>query len=124
MHKVVINGVVYVPARKLSLEASTYEKALAAPMTRCGDFDNMNVIDWLHELLKTLWIEEEGFSGKYPFGNSGWSSDLVYSLIECGYIPLLEGVVCSDDDWPDYSYDEKEADRLIRELIQYVFYRG
>lgn len=37
---------------------------------------------YLKALLSTLWDECEGFSGKRPFGNSGWEYDLTDALIE------------------------------------------
>lgn len=120
--KVIINDVVYVPERSLPSDANVYEQALNAPMTQCDDFDDIKVIEWLHKLLDTIWVEEEGFSGKRPFGNSGWSLDLIYALIDCGYIP---GKIERDEDgdFIDSEYDSREADRLVRELIRYAFYR-
>jgi hypothetical protein len=35
------------------------------------------VRDYLKALLLKLWEEEEGFSGKRPFGNSGWKHELI-----------------------------------------------
>lgn len=37
---------------------------------------------YLKALLFTLWDEDEGFSGKRPFGNSGWEYDLTDALID------------------------------------------
>jgi hypothetical protein len=76
----------------------------------------------LYKLLRKLWAEEEGFSGKRPFGNSGWSLDLIYSLVDCGYIP---GTTDRDEYGYLYycTYDPHEADRLISDLIKYAFYR-
>lgn len=37
---------------------------------------------YLKALLFTLWDEGEGFSGKRPFGNSGWECDLTDALID------------------------------------------
>jgi len=37
---------------------------------------------YLKALLFTLWDEDEGFSGKRPFGNSGWEYELTEPLIE------------------------------------------
>lgn len=48
--------------------------------------DGLTVRGYLRELLLTLWEEGEGFSGKRPFGNSGWESDLYAPLIEAGFI--------------------------------------
>lgn len=41
---------------------------------------------YLKALLLTLWDEEEGFSGKRPFGNSGWTGDIAFALVKEGFI--------------------------------------
>ena len=56
--------------------------------------------EYFKKLLITLWEEEESFSGKRPFGNSGWQYDVYKSLIltgkiygeidEDGYISVLD----------------------------------
>jgi hypothetical protein len=120
--KVTIDDVTYVPDVVLPDDANAYEQALNAPMKYSNDFDDIKVVDWLYKLLQTLWDEEEGFSGKRPFGNGGWSSGLIYSLVDCGYIP---GAINRDEDGDlyDCTYDSHEADRLISDLIKYAFYR-
>lgn len=40
--------------------------------------------EYLQKLLLTLFEEDEGFSGKRPFGNSGWQWQLASKLIEAG----------------------------------------
>jgi hypothetical protein len=53
-----------------------------------GDLDEeLTIRAYLQELLHTLWEEEEGFSGKRPFGNSGWKCDLKVALIEAKAVP-------------------------------------
>lgn len=42
------------------------------------------VKDYLKALLGSLWDEGEGFSGKRPFGNSGWEYELIEALQEQG----------------------------------------
>ncbi len=52
------------------------------------DFDpDMTIRDYLRELLIKLWEDGEGFSGKRPFGNSGWEYDLYVPLIKAGVVP-------------------------------------
>jgi hypothetical protein len=36
----------------------------------------ITIRNYFKELLLTLWKEEEGFSGKRPFGNSGWQKEV------------------------------------------------
>lgn len=47
--------------------------ALALPSNDAGAD---TVKEYLVELLSTLWNEGEGFSGKRPFGTSGWEYEL------------------------------------------------
>lgn len=36
---------------------------------------------FLAKLTESLWIKEEDFSGKRPFGNSDWKDPIIYALI-------------------------------------------
>lgn len=47
--------------------------------------DVYTIRDYLKALVATVWIEGEGFSGKRPFGNSGWQSTLYDTLIYYGF---------------------------------------
>ena len=49
----------------------TPQEILALPMEE-NDGAAENIGQYFASLLHTLWIEGEGFSGKRPFGNSGW----------------------------------------------------
>jgi len=49
---------------------------------------------YLLALLATLWTEADGFSGKRPFGDSGWQGQLEDDMTEAG---LLEGVSSFDE---------------------------
>lgn len=44
------------------------------------------VRDYLVELLATLWCEGGNFSGKRPFGDSGWRYEVYPALITAGYV--------------------------------------
>lgn len=54
----------------------------------CNDLDeeSISVREYLKTLLLTLFYEGEGFSGKRPFGNSGWEHDLKNALVKSGHI--------------------------------------
>lgn len=89
---------------------------LSCPMID-NDANAKNVGEYLHSLLFTLWEEGEGFSGKRPFGNSGWEYDLYKPLIVGGFV---EGEI--DEEYGDFiSVDSKAANKLIFECIAYVF---
>src|SRR5689334_2072025 len=48
---------------------------------------------YLIALLAAVWTEGEGFSGKRPFGNSGWEDDLYAALVRAG---MIEGELDPD----------------------------
>lgn len=58
---------------------------LELPMAE-NDAKAKTVRDYLKALLSTLWTEDEGFSGKRPFGNSGWKYDLYAPLVKAGAV--------------------------------------
>ena len=106
-----INGVKYVPELpKVDLGALSVE-------FYCDDLnETLTVKGYLKRLLYTLWEEEDGFSGKRPFGNGGWQFEVIYALIEDGYI---SGRVKYDGEgYPtDSEFDRKEAHQFILGLI-------
>jgi hypothetical protein len=67
---------------------------------------DLTVKEYLQALLHQLWRESDGFSGKRPFGNSGWDWDIGIGMIKAG---LLEGTLDEDgylvDDLPDDYFD-------------------
>ena len=84
MTKVVIDGVVYVPAKP-----PINGKGILAALDVRFDSDagdNLTVREYLQRLLAQLWNEQEGFSSKRPFGNSCWEYDLYTPLAKAGFI--------------------------------------
>lgn len=61
---------------------------------------------YLAKLTREVWEQEEGFSGKRPFGNSGWKHEIAKTLIVNNYI---EGEVDSDGYIEDYVDSQYEA---------------
>jgi len=84
---------------------------LDLPMSR-NDARATNIGEYLRALLATLWDEGESFSGKRPFGNSGWDYDLYKPLIVAGLVTgsLDEGGHIND-------CDERKAHDIIRVLL-------
>ena len=81
------------------------------------DFDSdLTIKGYLKELLTALWCEGESFSGKRPFGNSGWEFDLYKPLVACG---AVEGAV--DEDGYLEKVDRVKANGLVFELINHCF---
>lgn len=80
-----------------------------------GCSDQTTIRDYLKELLCALVNEEENFSAKRPFGNSGWLWNLFIPLIQEGYISgELE---CEDDICDIVEIDLPEAKKFLTELI-------
>jgi hypothetical protein len=73
----------------------------------------LTIRNYLKELLKTLWKEGDTFSGKHPFGNSGWQFDVYFHLIK---YKLINGNI--DDDNHIIEIDEESGRKLILELIE------
>jgi hypothetical protein len=67
---------------------------------------------YLKALLRELWRKGEGFSGKRPFGNSGWEYDLYEALVAA---KAVAGSL--DEDGRINEVDEKAANALIFEAI-------
>jgi len=66
---------------------------------------------YLIALLAALWAEGEGFSGKRPFGSSGWEDDLYTALAQAG---VIEG---ETDREGHLEVSSPEQERKGREII-------
>ena len=75
--------------------------------------EEITLREYFKKLLKCLWIEGEGFSGKRPFGDSGWDWDIYSALVKGGFI---NGSL--DSDGHIIEFDEHAADKLVFELIE------
>ena len=84
---------------------------LDLPMSE-NDAEAKTVRDYLKALLTTLWEEGEGFSGKRPFGNSGWENELFSALVKG---KAVKGAFDEDD---LYDVDEKAARKAIQAAIE------
>lgn len=63
----------------------TGEQILATPMQK-NDAQASTIREYLAALAKGVWVQGEGFSGKRPFGMSGWHYDLYQALVVAGHI--------------------------------------
>lgn len=78
------------------------------------DFNEVPTLrEYFKMLLTELWSKEDSFSGKRPFGNSGWKYDVYGALIKAGH---LEGTL--DEDGYAESFDDQQAQTLVLELIK------
>ncbi len=81
------------------------------------DYGAITVRQYLRMLLTTLWEEGEGFSGKRPFGNSGWEYDLYRPLIKAKFI----GGQLDEDGWIESIDDPRTAHAFVSDLIIAAF---
>jgi hypothetical protein len=81
-----------------------------------GDNGKQQLKDYLKDLLLTMWREGESFSGKRPFGNSGWQYDVYQAMIKHKH---LKGKL--DEDGYVDECDTNEADAIIENLIHEIF---
>lgn len=82
-------------------------------ITKSDAGNNITIRQYLKKLLTTLWVEEEGFSGKRPFGNSGWQYAVYKPLIKA---KLIKGAIDKDGFISDV--DTEAADKLILKAIE------
>ena len=83
------------------------QSILELPMSS-NDARAKTIKDYLIRLLLTVWDEGERFSGKRPFGNSGWEYDLYNALISA---KIIESYTCGCPE------NKKEAHNLITDAI-------
>lgn len=84
-----------------------------------GDINETTIGGYLQTLLATMWEEGEGFSGKRPFGNSGWQYDLYKPLVKAG---VVTGSIDADGYIDDI--DTRTAHDTIARVIQALFESG
>ena len=101
--------------------AVTDEQVLkAAAVTVTGDLGDQTLTDYLKSLLETLWEEEEEFSGKRPFGNSGWKYDVFAGFVRAG---LISGKISPEDGWVE-ECDTKTGDAIVLAVIKRFVIKG
>lgn len=108
-----VDGVKYVPVPDVPADAGLLSALEVRFDSDAGD--GLTVRDYLRTLLETLW--REGFSGKRPFGNSGWEYDLYAPLIKAGF---LKGEL--DDEGYVRSLDRAAAEAYVFDLINAAFH--
>lgn len=91
------------------------DEILELPLINHEDSDAKTIREYFRNLLLTLWHEGEGFSGKRPFGNSGWEHELYLPLVAAG---LVDGAIDEDGYLDDISGAEiKKLNIIIEALI-------
>lgn len=95
------------------------QEVLDTPM-QDNDAGASTVRDYLKALLFALWEEGEGFSGKRPFGNSGWYNDLAFPLVRA---KVIKGKIYTEEDGDEIDqylddYDSRALNNIIRKCIE------
>lgn len=99
--------------RELLPDADAQE-ILDTPMER-NDSGASTVRGYIIALAAEVWRHGEGFSGKRPFGNSGWHFDVYAALIKAGHVA---GTFDEDGFIDELSEEERDkADLLISNAI-------
>ena len=91
-------------------------KQILALEFHSNDLDkDITVKDFMKELLSTLFKEMECFSGKRPFGNSGWEYDMAICFVKN---KIISGTIedLGDGDI-DIDFDSNDFDKMIQKII-------
>lgn len=84
---------------------------LACPMNpTTNDAEASSIRDYLVKLILGVWENGEGFSGKRPFGNSGWTFELAAALVRG---ELLDGRFDEDGYLDEYAGDQLDYMMLL-----------
>lgn len=85
-----------------------------------GDSGSMMTIRaYFKAQLSALWDEGEGFSGKRPFGNSGWEDVLAGVLIQHHCISGTIDEAESDADFIEViDYDRDSYEVFVQQMIE------
>lgn len=99
------------------------QEILDIPMKE-NDAGAETIGEYLTSLLSILWFEKERFSGKRPFGNSGWEDEIYHAL---AYANAIKADFC-EWEYEDakvevevLGFDAKKANELILEAIQSLY---
>jgi hypothetical protein len=99
----------------MSTTEPTPQQVLDLPLDE-NDSGADTVRGYLVALLTELWQEEEGFSGKRPFGNSSWQYDLYQPMARAG---MIEATFDEDGYLDQFSTASRlKADGLILAAIK------
>lgn len=79
------------------------------------DLGECTIRHYLISLAAAVWDDGEGFSGKRPFGNSGWQWDVYCALADGGFIT---GHREEDGYWTEL--DEERGNDILAELFHYL----
>lgn len=92
----------------------TGEEVLSIKMKKKdNDAGAASIREYMQKLLTELFIEQESFSGKRPFGNSGWIFDIYRDMLRAG---AINGKL--DEEGCVEACDSEKADELLMLAIK------
>ncbi len=91
-----------------------YAEVLDLPMAE-NDAGEENLRGYLNKLFFTLLDDPEGFSGKRPFGNSGWQYEIYQHLVRWD---VIDGEL--DEDGGLMDFNREHADEFMNNLLAYL----
>lgn len=73
-------------------------------------YETMTIREYFKAMLTHLWDQGESFSGKRPFGNSGWEHDLQSPLVLAGIVPGTASLYNEDtQEYDDIAIDPERV---------------
>lgn len=75
--------------------------------------EQITILEFLKRLMLELWSEEDGFDGKRPFGNSGWTWSVYTALVKHGALP---GSLDSEG-FLEMNFDEDGAKKYLLDVL-------
>lgn len=77
----------------------------------------LSIREFFFILMKLLWIEQDGFDSKRPFGNSSWDVDVIVCLIKNN---IIKGRIGEDGYLEEY--DNNEVNKVvINQILKPLF---
>lgn len=89
--------------KKQKMDKETAEIIFSAKLKPDNDAGVGTVRQYFVKIAQMVWTEGESFSGKCPFGNSGWDSDIAWALVNAG---IVKGTIDEDGYLEDCEYDK------------------
>ncbi len=91
------------------------EEVLCAQLRGDNDSGERTVREYFLAIAKKVWEDGEGFSGKRPFGNSGWNYDIYGALVSAD---LISGTF--DGDGYLEECDTQAGYELVMQALEYL----
>lgn len=92
------------------------------------DSDTNSLREYFQALLTLVIVEDKGFDGKRPFGNSGWKYLTILKNL------AIQGVIASkmtierneygEEQFEVDCLDSEEGMKVVMSLLKYMFYEG